>query len=111
MEKTRKLNRESADALKVDESSYSGDNLENHEKWEHVTQSIDFNAKGMSRCLLERLSVKNAISQILTGELIFDNVTFFTMKLPWKIAQTWFFYFDIAFALNLKVSTVECWLK
>ena len=60
MEKTRKLNRESADALKVDESSYSGDNLENHEKWEHVTQSIDFNAKGMSRCL-PRLSVKNAM--------------------------------------------------
>ena len=107
MEKTRKLNRESADALKVDESSYSGDNLENHEKWEHVTQSIDFNAKGMSRCLLERLSVKNAIFQILTGELVFNNITFFYYETPLKDSSIQIFNFDIAFALNLKVLTFE----
>ena len=46
MQKTAAQNREEADALKVDGDSYSTENLDSHEKWEHVTQSIDFNAKG-----------------------------------------------------------------
>jgi len=66
MEKTRKLNRESADALKVDESSYSGDNLENHEKWEHVTQSIDFNAKGS--CTKDTTRMRQVLLQLKSGK-------------------------------------------
>ena len=47
MAKTAKLNRESAAALKVENEEFCGDGLDSQEKWEHVTQSIDFNAKGL----------------------------------------------------------------
>ena len=46
MAKTAKLNRDSAEALKVEGDEFTSDGLDSHEKWEHVTQSIDFNAKG-----------------------------------------------------------------
>ena len=46
MAKTATLNRESAAALKVENEEFCGDGLDSQEKWEHVTQSIDFNAKG-----------------------------------------------------------------
>ena len=46
LEKTRKINRESADALKVDTDTFDTADMNDSEKWEKVTQRIDFNSKG-----------------------------------------------------------------
>ena len=47
MSQTRKMNRESADALKLDNDSFDPTkDMNDQEKWDQVTQRIDFNAKG-----------------------------------------------------------------
>jgi len=48
LEKTRKINRESADALKIETEIFDTKDMNDSEKWEKVTQRIDFNSKGMS---------------------------------------------------------------
>ena len=49
MSQTRKMNRESADALKLDNDSFDPTkDMNDQEKWDQVTQRIDFNAKGES---------------------------------------------------------------
>ena len=49
MSQTRKMNRESADALKLDNDSFDPTkDMNDQEKWDQVTQRIDFNAKGKS---------------------------------------------------------------
>lgn len=43
------MNRESADALKLDNDSFDPTkDMNDQEKWDQVTQRIDFNAKGES---------------------------------------------------------------
>jgi len=66
MQKTASQNREEADALKVNGDSYSTENLDSHEKWEHVTQSIDFNAKGS--CSKDTTRMRQVLLQLKSGK-------------------------------------------
>lgn len=47
LEKNKSLNRENADALRVDQEQFNpAEGKDDAKKWEMVTQRIDFNAKG-----------------------------------------------------------------
>ena len=47
LEKNKKLNRENADALRVEQEEFDPtDGKTDQQKWDMVTQRIDFNAKG-----------------------------------------------------------------
>jgi len=47
LEKNKTLNRENADALRVEQDNFDPtDGKNDQQKWEMVTQRIDFNAKG-----------------------------------------------------------------
>jgi len=66
MAKTAKLNRDSAEALKVEGDEFTSDGLDSHEKWEHVTQSIDFNAKGS--CSKDTTRMRQVLLQLKSGK-------------------------------------------
>jgi len=62
LEKTRKINRESADALKVDTDTFDTADMNDSEKWEKVTQRIDFNSKGS--CTKDNSRMRQVLLQL-----------------------------------------------
>lgn len=67
MSQTRKMNRESADALKLDNDSFDPTkDMNDQEKWDQVTQRIDFNAKGS--CTKDNSRMRQVLLQLKAGK-------------------------------------------
>jgi len=67
MEQTRKMNRESADALKLDNDLFDPTrDMNDQEKWDQVTQRIDFNAKGS--CTKDNTRMRQVLLQLKAGK-------------------------------------------
>lgn len=67
LSQTRKMNRESADALKTDNESFDPTkDMNDQEKWDQVTQRIDFNAKGS--CTKDNSRMRQVLLQLKAGK-------------------------------------------
>lgn len=67
LSQTRKMNRESADALKIDNESFDPTkDMNDQEKWDQVTQRIDFNAKGS--CTKDNSRMRQVLLQLKAGK-------------------------------------------
>lgn len=66
LEKNKKLNRENADALRVEQEEFDPtDGKTDQQKWDMVTQRIDFNAKGS--CTKDTSRMRQVLLQLKAG--------------------------------------------
>lgn len=66
LEKNKSLNRENADALRVDQEQFNpAEGKDDAKKWEMVTQRIDFNAKGS--CTKDTTRMRQVLLQLKAG--------------------------------------------